>query len=138
MFQNYYYFLILILWFLHSWFFIFSLLFFLQLFIQFFIPFFIQLFIQFFTVFSYVSLLTTTGDDAKKSESGKVSLHHRGDINILLCGDPGELPYLQFPWYFLFKIGLKVTDFKYYFSGKKLESIHYSLRTMINLILMIN
>ena len=35
-------------------------------------------------------VLTTQADIAKKGENGKVSLHHRGDINILLCGDPGK------------------------------------------------
>ena len=131
MFQNHHYFLILILCFLLL---ISTLFFIYYFFIQFFLY---SIFYSIFYCF-FLSLLTITGDDAKKSESGKVSLHHRGDINILLCGDPGELPYLQFPWYFLFKIGLKVTDFKYYFSCKKLESIHNSLGAMINLILMIS
>ena len=49
-----------------------------------------RFFISFFLIFFRICVLTTTAEIAKKGENGKVALHHRGDINILLCGDPGK------------------------------------------------
>ena len=40
-------------------------------------------FTLFYSVWFYFTLSAT------KLTGGKVALHHRGDINILLCGDPG-------------------------------------------------
>ena len=41
-------------------------------------------------VLSYL-LFSSPSPAATKITGGKVALHHRGDINILLCGDPGTV-----------------------------------------------